>query len=185
MIAAVDFARTNDLPLAVRGGGHSPAGYGTIDGGLVLDLSPMKRLDIDPERRVASAQGGLTWGEYNARTHVDGLATPGGDVAAVGIAGLTLAGGMGWLMRKHGMTIDNLLAVELVTADGRLVTATETEHHDLFWALRGGGGNFGIATGCVTGSTRSTPSSAARSSTPPPARVCGPTPRWSPRRPTS
>ena len=96
---------------------------------------------------MASAEAGLTWGEYNARTHVDGLATPGGDVAAVGIAGLTLAGGMGWLMRKHGMTIDNLLAVDVVTADGQLLTATETEHHDLFWALRGGGGNFGIATG--------------------------------------
>ena len=146
VIAAVDFARTHELPLAVRGGGHSPAGYGTIDDGLVLDLSPMKGVDVDPERRVASAQGGLTWGEYNARTHAAGLATPGGDVAAVGIAGLTLAGGFGWLMRKHGMTIDNLLAVELVTADGQLVTASETEHDDLFWALRGGGGNFGIAT---------------------------------------
>jgi FAD/FMN-containing dehydrogenase len=146
VVAAVEFARTNELPLAVRGGGHSPAGYGTVDGGLVVDLSNLKTLDVDPQRRVACAEAGLTWGEYNARTHAHGLATPGGDVAAVGIAGLTLGGGMGWLMRKHGMTIDNLLAVDIVTADGRLLTASETEQPDLFWALRGGGGNFGIAT---------------------------------------
>jgi FAD/FMN-containing dehydrogenase len=144
--ATVDFARANDLPLAVRGGGHSPAGYGTVDGGLVVDLSAMRRLDIDPGLRLASAEPGPTWGEYNARTHEHGLATPGGDVAAVGISGLTLGGGMGWLMRKHGMTIDNLLAVEVVTANGRLLTASETDNPDLFWALRGGGGNFGIAT---------------------------------------
>jgi FAD/FMN-containing dehydrogenase len=147
VIETVDFVRTNDLPLAVRGGGHSPAGYGTVDGGVVVDLSNMKRLDVDPERRVAWAEPGLTWGEYNARTHAHGLATPGGDVSAVGVAGLTLGGGMGWLMRKHGMTIDNLLAVDVVTADGRLLTANATEHPDLFWALRGGGGNLGIATG--------------------------------------
>ena len=147
VIETVDFARTNDLPLAVRGGGHSPAGYGTVDGGVVVDLSTMKRLDVDPGRRVAWAEPGLTWGEYNARTHEHGLATPGGDVSAVGVAGLTLGGGMGWLMRKHGMTIDNLRAVDVVTADGRLLTASATEHPDLFWALRGGGGNFGIATG--------------------------------------
>jgi FAD/FMN-containing dehydrogenase len=143
---AVDLARTHDLPLAVRGGGHSPAGYGTVDGGVVVDLSKMQRLEVDPERGVAEAEAGLTWGEYNARTHRHGLATPGGDVANVGIAGLTLAGGMGWLMRKHGMTIDNLLAVDVVTAAGRVLTASEAEHPDLFWALRGGGGNFGIAT---------------------------------------
>jgi FAD/FMN-containing dehydrogenase len=147
VIGAVDFARSNDLPLAVRGGGHGPAGYGTVDGGLVVDLAHMKRLDVDPEQHVASAEPGLSWGEYNARTHEHGLATPGGDVAAVGVAGLTLGGGMGWLMRKHGMTIDNVLEVDVVTADGRLLTASETEHPDLFWALRGGGGNFGIATG--------------------------------------
>jgi FAD/FMN-containing dehydrogenase len=147
VVQAVDFARTNNLPLAVRGGGHSAAGYGTVDGGLVVDFSAMKRLDVDPERRVALARPGLTWGELNARTQAYGLATPGADVAAVGIAGVTLGGGMSWLMRKHGMTIDNLLAVDVVTADGRLATASETEHPDLFWALRGGGGNFGIATG--------------------------------------
>jgi FAD/FMN-containing dehydrogenase len=144
--AAVDLARTHDLPLAVRGGGHSPAGYGTVDGGLVVDLSGMRRLDIDARAGVASAEAGLTWGDYNARTHEHGLATPGGDVAAVGISGLTLGGGMGWLMRKHGMTIDNLLAVDVVTADGRRLTASETQNPDLFWALRGGGGNVGIAT---------------------------------------
>jgi FAD/FMN-containing dehydrogenase len=147
VIEAVDFARTDGVPLAVRGGGHSPAGYGTVDGGLVVDLSGMKRLEVDPKRRVAWAEAGLTWGEYNAGAHEHGLATPGGDVAAVGVAGLTLGGGMGWLMRKHGMTIDNLLAVDVVTADGRLRTASETQHPDLFWALRGGGGNFGIVTG--------------------------------------
>jgi FAD/FMN-containing dehydrogenase len=147
VVEAVAFARTGDLPLAVRGGGHSPAGYGTVDDGLVLDLSGMKRLEIDADGRTARADAGLTWGEYNAGTHEHGLATPGGDVAAVGIAGLTLSGGMGWLMRKHGMTIDNLLAVDVVTADGQLLTASETENPDLFWALRGGGGNVGIATG--------------------------------------
>jgi FAD/FMN-containing dehydrogenase len=147
VIQAVDFARTNGLPLAVRGGGHSPAGYGTVDGGLVIDLSRMKRLDVDPERRVAWARPGLTWGDYDARVHGYGLATPGVDVAVVGIAGATLGGGMNWLMRKHGLTIDNLLEVEVVTADGQVVTANETEHPDLFWALRGGGGNFGVATG--------------------------------------
>lgn len=147
VVEAVAFARTGDLPLAVRGGGHSPAGYGTVDEGLVVDLSGMKRLEIDPDGRTARADAGLTWGAYNAGTREQGLATPGGDVAAVGIAGLTLSGGMGWLMRKHGMTIDNLVAVDVVTADGQRLTASETEHPDLFWALRGGGGNFGIATG--------------------------------------
>jgi FAD/FMN-containing dehydrogenase len=147
VIEALGFARSADMPVAVRGGGHSPAGYGVVEGGLVVDLSRMKGLDVDPKRRVARADAGLTWGEYNARTGEHGLATPGSDVAAVGIAGSTLAGGMGWLMRKHGMTIDNLLEVEVVTADGRLLRASGSEHPDLFWALRGGGGNFGIATG--------------------------------------
>ena len=185
MTETVDFARTNDLPLAVRGGGHSPAGYGTVDGGVVVDLARMKRLDVDPGRREAWAEPGLTWGEYNARTHEHGLATPGGDVSAVGVAGLTLGGGMGWLMRKHGMTIDNLLAVDVVTADGRLLTASATDHPDLFWALRGGGGNFGVATGfryrlhpvgTVLGGAIVYPAT---------RRGCGPTPRPSPPRPTS
>jgi FAD/FMN-containing dehydrogenase len=146
VISALEFARVHDLPVATRGGGHSPAGYGTVDDGLVVDLSGMKRVVVDAETHVARADAGLTWREYNARTHAHGLATPGVDVAAVGIGGSTLSGGMGWLMRKHGMTIDNVLAVELVTADGQAITATAAEHPDLFWALRGGGGNFGIAT---------------------------------------
>lgn len=146
VVQAVDFARANDLPLAVRGGGHSPAGYGTVDRGMVLDFSKMKRIEIDATRRVATAGPGLTWGEYNNQAQDYGLATPGADVAAVGIAGTALGGGMSWLMRKHGMTIDNLLSVDLVTADGHQLTASAEEHPDLFWALRGGGGNFGIAT---------------------------------------
>jgi FAD binding domain len=146
VVRVVDFARDHDLPLAVRGGGHSPAGYGTVDDGVVVDLASMTRLDIDLAERTADAAAGLTWGEYNARTNEHGLATPGGDVANVGIAGLTLSGGMGWLMRRHGMTIDNLLEVDVVTAAGAVLTAGEAEYPDLFWALRGGGGNFGIAT---------------------------------------
>ncbi len=146
VIHAVTFARAHDLSLAVRSGGHSAAGYGTVDGGLVVDLSGLKQLEIDPERRIAAAAPGLTWGEFNAQTHDQGLATPGPDVAAVGLGGHTLGGGVGWLSRKHGMTIDNVIAAEVVTADGQLVTATADENSDLFWALRGGGGNFGIAT---------------------------------------
>jgi FAD/FMN-containing dehydrogenase len=146
VIQAVNFARSNALPLAVRGGGHSPAGHGTVDDGLVIDCSAMTHVEIEPIQRVAMAQPGLTWGAFNARTQDRGLATPGTDVAGVGIAGTALGGGMSWLMRKHGMTIDNLLSVDLVTADGREVTASATDHPDLFWALRGGGGNFGIAT---------------------------------------
>jgi FAD/FMN-containing dehydrogenase len=147
VVQAVTFARANALPLAVRGGGHSAAGHGTVDDGLVVDLSAMKRLDLDSRQRVARVEPGLTWGEFYGGTKAHGLATPGGDVASVGVGGLTLGGGLGWLMRKHGLTIDNLLAVDLVTADGRLVTTSADEEPDLFWALRGGGGNFGIATG--------------------------------------
>lgn len=144
---AVRFARERDLPIAVRGGGHSPAGHGTVDGGLVVDLSRMTRLEVDPAGRTARAEPGLTWGAYTAGTQERGLATPGGDVAAVGVSGLALAGGMGWLMRRYGTTVDNVLAVELVTADGRLLTASAEEHPDLFWGVRGGGGNLGVATG--------------------------------------
>ncbi len=147
VIFAVNAARDNGLTLAVRGGGHSVAGHGTVDGGMVLDLSAMTRLDVDPDERVAWAGPGLTWGQFYAGTQEYDLATPGGDVATVGVGGLTLGGGLGWLMRKHGLTIDNLLAVDLVTADGRSLTATADEYPDLYWALRGGGGNFGVATG--------------------------------------
>jgi FAD/FMN-containing dehydrogenase len=143
---AVVFARDNRLPLAVRSGGHSPAGHGTVDGGLLVDLSAMKGLNIDPGRRVALAQSGLTWGEYATAAQEHGLATSSGDTSSVGVGGLTLSGGMGGMLRKHGLAIDQLLAVELVTADGRQLRASADQHPQLFWALRGGGGNFGIAT---------------------------------------
>jgi FAD/FMN-containing dehydrogenase len=142
----VELARTMDVPLAVRSGGHSPAGYGTVDDGIVLDLASMKRFAVDAHQRVAQVEPGLTWGEYNLVAHAHGLATPGGDVGSVGVGGLALSGGMGWLMRRFGMTIDNLLAADVVTADGQLLTAGGREHPDLFWGLRGGGGNLGVAT---------------------------------------
>ena len=136
-----------ELPLSVRSGGHSMAGHGAVEGGVMLNLSAMKGLSVDPERRVAWAQPGVTAGEYGAKAQEHGLATPFGDVGSVGIAGLTLGGGIGYLARKHGLAIDHLLSADVVTADGRLLTASETEHPDLFWALRGGGGNFGVVTG--------------------------------------
>ena len=142
----VVFARDNALELAVRGGGHSLAGHGTVEGGLVLDLADLRGLHIDPEARLAWAQPGLTAGEFTEAAAAHGLATPFGDTGSVGIAGLTLGGGIGWLVRKHGLTIDALMAVEIVTADGRVLTASENQHPDLFWAVRGGGGNFGVVT---------------------------------------
>ena len=141
---AVTFAREHGLELAVRAGGHSI--HSATDGGLVIDLSAMKGLHIDPERRLAWAQPGLTAGEYTVAAAAHGLATPFGDTANVGLAGLTLGGGIGWLARKHGLTIDSLVQVELVTAEGRIVTASEQRNPDLFWAVRGGGGNFGVVT---------------------------------------
>ena len=143
---SIELARDSGLPLSVRGGAHSLAGFGTNDGGIVLDLGAMKGLLIDPEARTAWAQPGLTAGEYTVAAAAHGLATPFGDTASVGIGGLTLGGGIGWLVRKYGLTIDALLAVEIVTADGRQVTASATSHPDLFWAVRGGGGNFGVVT---------------------------------------
>ena len=142
----VTLARESGMPLAVRSGGHSVAGHSTVDGGIILDLSNMKGLHIDAERRTAWAQPGLTAGEYTAAAAAHGLATPFGDAGSVGIAGLTLGGGIGWLVRKYGLAIDALQAVEMVTADGRLVTANADQHSDLFWAVRGGGGNFGVVT---------------------------------------
>ena len=142
----VVLARESGMPLAVRSGGHSVAGHSTVDGGIVLDVSTMKGLHIDVERRTAWAQPGLTAGEYTLAAAAHGLATPFGDGGSVGIAGLTLGGGIGWLVRKHGLTIDALQAVEIVTADGRLLTASADQHQDLFWAVRGGGGNFGVVT---------------------------------------
>ena len=140
------FARETGLELAVRGGSHSLAGYGTTEGGIVLDLGQMKGLHIDPVRRLAWAQAGLRAGEYTAAAAAHGLATPFGDTGSVGIAGLTLGGGIGWLVRKYGLAIDALVSVEIVTAEGRILVANETEHPDLFWAVRGGGGNFGVVT---------------------------------------
>jgi FAD/FMN-containing dehydrogenase len=143
--AAVDFARENGLPLATRGGGHSVPGFGTVDDGVVADLSGMRTVTVDPERRTARAEGGTTWGVFNDATHAFGLATTGGIISTTGVAGLTLGGGIGYLTRGFGLSCDNLIGAEVVTADGRLVTANENENADLFWALRGGSGNFGVA----------------------------------------
>jgi len=144
--AAIGFARERDLVVAVRGGGHNVAGTAVCDGGIVIDLSPMKGMWIDPPARVARAQPGVLWGEFDRETQPFGLATPGGIVSHTGIAGLTLGGGLGWLMRRHGLTADNLLSADVVTADGTFVRTSAEEHPDLFWGLRGGGGNFGIVT---------------------------------------
>jgi hypothetical protein len=146
VVRAVQFARRQDLPVAVRGGGHSYAGNSTCDGGIVIDLSRMKRVQVDPATRTAWVQAGLTLGEFVHETQAFGLATTVGTASETGLAGLTLGGGIGWLMGKYGLTIDSLLAVEIVTADGRVLRASATEHADLFWGVRGGGGNFGIVT---------------------------------------
>jgi FAD/FMN-containing dehydrogenase len=146
VVEAVRFARRHRLPIAVRGGGHSIAGLSVRDDGLMVDLQPMKSIEVDPLRRVAVAGAGLTWSELDEATQEHGLAVTGGEVSSTGIAGLTLGGGFGWLKRTCGLACDNLLAAEVVTADGRIVQAREHVHPDLFWALRGGGGNFGIVT---------------------------------------
>jgi FAD/FMN-containing dehydrogenase len=142
----VDLARDGGLELAVRCGGHSNAGHSLSDGGIVLDLSELTGVEIDPEARTAWAQGGLTAGAYTAAVQAHGLVTGFGDTASVGIGGLTLGGGVGYLVRRHGLTVDSLLAAELVTADGRLLHTDAETHPELFWAIRGGGGNFGVAT---------------------------------------
>jgi FAD/FMN-containing dehydrogenase len=144
VVAVVDFARRTGTELAVRGGGHSSAGYSTSDGGIVVDFAAMRAVDVHPAARTARAQAGALWADVDRETQAHGLAVPGGQISHTGIAGLTLGGGIGWLSRLYGLTIDNLLSIDLVTADGRLLTASATEHPDLFWGLRGGSGNFGI-----------------------------------------
>jgi FAD/FMN-containing dehydrogenase len=144
--AALRFARRAGLELTVRGGGHNFAGFAVCDDGLMLDLGALRQVAVDPAGRRAVCGGGATWGDVDAATQAHGLAVPGGFVSTTGIGGLTLGGGIGWLSRKHGLTADNLLAAEVVTADGRLLRASAEEHADLFWALRGGGGNFGVVT---------------------------------------
>jgi len=146
VVDAVKLARTLGLEVAVRGGGHNVAGRATVDDGLMIDLASMKGIHVDPRQRTARAQGGVLWKELNRETQVHGLATTGGVVGTTGIAGLTLGGGLGWLMPKYGLALDNLRAAELVMADGSVRHVSATEHPDLFWAIRGGGGNFGIAT---------------------------------------
>ncbi len=146
VIAGVNFARDAGLELAIKGGGHSAPGFGTTDGGLVVDLGEMRDVHVDPASRTARAGGGATWGDFNYATHAYGLATTGGIVSTTGVGGLTLGGGIGYLARPYGLSIDNLRSAEVVTADGRVVTASEDENADLFWGLRGGGGNFGVVT---------------------------------------
>jgi FAD/FMN-containing dehydrogenase len=146
VVTALAFAREHALPISVRGGGHNVTGHAVCDGGLMLDLSPMKKTRVDPERRLLAAGPGLTWKELDTATQRHGLVTTGGIVSSTGVAGLTLGGGHGWLMRKHGLTCDNVRAIDLVAADGRRLRASADEHADLFWGLRGGGGNFGIVT---------------------------------------
>src|ERR1700756_309316 len=146
VIGAVNFARDAGLDLSVKGGGHSAPGFGTNDGGVVIDLSLMRHVDVDPAGRTARTGGGATWGDFNYATHAYGLAPTGGIISTTGITGLTLGGGIGYLDPALGLSIDNLISADVVTADGRFVTASERENEDLFWGLRGGGGNFGVVT---------------------------------------
>jgi FAD/FMN-containing dehydrogenase len=142
----VNLARNLNLEVAIRGGGHNVAGRATIADGLMIDLSTMKGIHVDPRNRTGRAQGGVTWAGFNRETQLHGLATTGGVVSSTGIAGLTLGGGLGWLMGKYGLALDNLLSVDIVTAEGKLLTSSAQENTDLFWAVRGGGSNFGVAT---------------------------------------
>jgi FAD/FMN-containing dehydrogenase len=146
VMATIRYARDNGLDLSIRGGGHSGPGFGTNDGGAVIDFSRMRGVRVDPNAKTARAEGGTTWGDFNAATHAFGLATTGGVISTTGIAGLTLGGGIGYLTRGNGLSLDNLVSADVVTADGQLLVASENENADLFWAIRGGGGNFGVCT---------------------------------------
>lgn len=146
VMATVNYARDNGHDLSVRGGGHSGPGFGTNDGGVVLDLSRMRGVRVDHNAKTARAEGGTTWGDFNSATHAFGLATTGGVISTTGIAGLTLGGGIGYLSRGHGLSLDNLISADIVTADGKMLIANENENADIFWAIRGGGGNFGVVT---------------------------------------
>lgn len=146
VMITVNYAKENGHMLSVRGGGHSGPGFGTNDGGVVIDLSKMRGVRVDPRGKTARAEGGATWADFNAATGAFGLATTGGIISTTGIGGLTLGGGIGYLTRRHGLSLDNLVSADVVTADGKLLVASETENSDLFWAIRGGGGNFGVCT---------------------------------------
>ena len=146
VVRAVSYARNQNLPVSIRGGGHNVAGHAVCDDGVMINLSLMRGVQVDAENRRARVEGGATWGDVDAATQKFGLATPGGLISDTGVAGLTLSGGIGWLRSAHGLCIDNMLSVEIVTADGQKLNASESENADLFWAIRGGGGNFGVIT---------------------------------------
>jgi FAD/FMN-containing dehydrogenase len=146
VVAAVNHARAHDLPIAIRGGGHSIAGLSSPSGGLLIDLADLRGVHVDPIANRATVQGGATWADVDTETQAFGLVAPGGVVSDTGVAGLTLGGGYGWVRRRYGLSVDQLVEAQVVTADGRLLTTNETEHPDLFWAIRGGGGNFGVVT---------------------------------------
>ena len=146
VIAAVNFGRDNQLPIAIRGGGHNGPGFGSVDDGLVIDLSAMKGVRVDPKNRTVRVGPGCTTGDVDHATHAFGQAVPFGIISTTGVAGLTLSGGHGYLSRQYGLAVDNLIEADVVLADGSFVTASETENADLLWALRGGGGNFGVVT---------------------------------------
>ena len=189
MAAALRFARERELPVSVRGGGHAVAGHAVVDGGVMIDLSLMKAIRVDPAARTARAAGGVLWGELDRATQRVGLATTGGLISHTGIGGLTLGGGLGHLMRKHGLTVDNLLSVDLVTADGEPLHVDAETEPELFWGLRGGGGNFGIATALRVPAPSGRADRARRAgllaARPTRRRSCGSCATTRPRRPTS